>query len=153
MFRAIPCSSTGGHIVLLQHLVLSLSVSSRSVHRLRADCSPLSTSALNGCNTINNPMEWHSSKWRPIITKPRDRHQISHKVTSCGLVFWNGILDFAPQCTKRFGLGRGGSSIHPLCAMLNKESSRKSTANKASDSSHHPVPPKLSASMGENLTK
>ena len=39
MFRAIPCSSSGGQIVLLQHLVSSLSVSSYSVHRLRADCS------------------------------------------------------------------------------------------------------------------
>jgi len=36
MFRAILCSSSGGHIVLLQHLVSSLSVSSRTVHRLRA---------------------------------------------------------------------------------------------------------------------
>jgi len=27
MFRAISCSSSGGHIVLIQHLVLSLSVS------------------------------------------------------------------------------------------------------------------------------
>ena len=44
MFRAIPCSSSGGQIVLLQHLVSSLSVSSYSVHQLRAD----STGALNG---------------------------------------------------------------------------------------------------------
>jgi len=46
MFRAIPCSSSGGQIVLLQHLLSSLSY---SVHRLRADCSPLSTYALNSC--------------------------------------------------------------------------------------------------------
>ena len=45
MFRAIPCSSSGGQILLLQHLVSSL----YSVHRLRADCSPLSTGALNSC--------------------------------------------------------------------------------------------------------
>jgi len=44
MFRAIPCSSSGAQIVLLQHLVSSLSVSSYSVHRMRADCS-----ALIGC--------------------------------------------------------------------------------------------------------
>ena len=49
MFRAMPCSSSGGQIVPLQHLVSSLSISSHSVHRLRADCSPLSTGALNGC--------------------------------------------------------------------------------------------------------
>ena len=45
MFPVVPCSSSGGQIVLLQHLVLSLSVNSRTVCRLRADCSP--QSALN----------------------------------------------------------------------------------------------------------
>jgi hypothetical protein len=34
MFRAIPCSSSGGQIVLIQHLVSSLSVSERLVHRM-----------------------------------------------------------------------------------------------------------------------
>ena len=37
MFRAIACSSSGGQIVLLQHLVSSLFVSSYSMHRLRAE--------------------------------------------------------------------------------------------------------------------
>ena len=36
MFRAVPCSSSGGHIVLLQPLVSSLSINSRTVCRLRA---------------------------------------------------------------------------------------------------------------------
>jgi hypothetical protein len=45
MFRAILCSSSGGQIVLLQHLISSLSVSGRTVHR----CSPLSTGALYSC--------------------------------------------------------------------------------------------------------
>ena len=40
MFRAVPCSSSGGQIVLLQPLVSSLSVKGRTVHRLRVDCSP-----------------------------------------------------------------------------------------------------------------
>jgi len=35
MFRAISCSFSGGQIVLIQHLVSSLSVSDRPVHRLR----------------------------------------------------------------------------------------------------------------------
>jgi len=39
MFRAAPCSSSGGQIVLLQPLVSSPSVNSRTVCRLRADCS------------------------------------------------------------------------------------------------------------------
>jgi len=33
MFRAISCSSSGGQILLIQHLVSSLSVSDRPVHR------------------------------------------------------------------------------------------------------------------------
>jgi hypothetical protein len=37
MFRAVLCLSSGGHIVLLQHLVSSLSVNGRRVRRLRAD--------------------------------------------------------------------------------------------------------------------
>jgi hypothetical protein len=35
MFQAKSCSSSGGQIVLIQHLVSSLSVSDRPVHRLR----------------------------------------------------------------------------------------------------------------------
>jgi len=37
MFRAVMCSSSGGQIVLLQHLVSPLSVNGRTVRRLRAD--------------------------------------------------------------------------------------------------------------------
>jgi len=48
MFRAVLCSSSGGQIVLLQHLVSSLSVNGRTVCRLRTDCIPLSTGVLYG---------------------------------------------------------------------------------------------------------
>jgi len=48
MFRAVPCSTEGGQIVLLQPLVSSLSVNGRTVCRLRADCSPLSAGILYG---------------------------------------------------------------------------------------------------------
>jgi hypothetical protein len=41
MFRTISCSSSGGQIALIQHLVSSLSVSDRPVHRLRENCSSL----------------------------------------------------------------------------------------------------------------
>jgi len=37
MFRALTCPSSGGQIVLSQHLVLSLSVNGCTVCRLRAD--------------------------------------------------------------------------------------------------------------------
>ena len=49
MFRAVLCSSSGGHIVLLQHLVSSLSVNGRIVRRLRADC-------INPLNAELNPI-------------------------------------------------------------------------------------------------
>ena len=48
MFRAISFSSSGGQIVLIQHLVSSLSVSDRPVHRLRKNFSSLSTCASDG---------------------------------------------------------------------------------------------------------
>ena len=38
MFRALTCPSSGGHIVLSQHLVSSLSVNGCTERRLRADC-------------------------------------------------------------------------------------------------------------------
>jgi len=48
MFRTISCSSSGGQIVLIQHLVLSLSVSDRPVHKLRRNCNSFSACALDG---------------------------------------------------------------------------------------------------------
>ena len=48
MFGAVPCSSSGGQIVLLQPLVSSLSVNGRTVCLLTADCSPLSAGILYG---------------------------------------------------------------------------------------------------------
>ena len=48
MFRAISCSSSGGQIVLIQHLVSSLPVSDRPVHRLAENGSSLSTCAPDG---------------------------------------------------------------------------------------------------------
>jgi len=48
MFRAVPCSSSGEQILLLQLLVLSLSVNGPTVCQLGADCSPLSTGILYG---------------------------------------------------------------------------------------------------------
>ena len=45
MFRALLCSSSGGQIVLVQHLVSSLSLGDCSVHTTH--CSPLVTCVLN----------------------------------------------------------------------------------------------------------
>jgi len=43
MFRALLCSSSGGQIILVQHLVPSLSLGDCSVHRLREDSRNLCT--------------------------------------------------------------------------------------------------------------
>ena len=48
VFRAISCSSSGGQIVFIQHLVSSLSVSDRPVHRLRRNWSD-PTSSFSTC--------------------------------------------------------------------------------------------------------
>ena len=56
MFRAVPCSSSGGQIVLLQPLVSSLSVNNRTVRRYTVR---LFTEGDNtrGCNNTNCPPE------------------------------------------------------------------------------------------------
>jgi len=51
MFRALLCSSSGGQIVYIQHLVPSLSVSGRTLHYLRADSDAVYT----GCPGRNVP--------------------------------------------------------------------------------------------------
>ena len=57
MFRAVLCSSSGGQIVLLQHLVSSLSVNGRTVCRLRAESDDTRC-----CNdTICPPEDEHST--------------------------------------------------------------------------------------------
>jgi len=40
MFRAVHCSSSGGLIVSMQHLISSLSVGDCPVHRLRRNAVP-----------------------------------------------------------------------------------------------------------------
>ena len=47
MFRALTCPSSGGQIVLSQHLLSSLSVHYSTVRRMRADLSPLSSGIMH----------------------------------------------------------------------------------------------------------
>jgi len=70
MFRAVLCSSSGGQIVLLQHLLLSLSVNGRTVRRLRTESAlnrrtvrPFTESDDTRCcnNTISPPEDGHST--------------------------------------------------------------------------------------------
>jgi hypothetical protein len=58
-------------IVFLQHLVSSLSVSDRAVHRLREDCSPLSTGA-RYINVNNNKYNFDKTKLEGISWPIRD---------------------------------------------------------------------------------
>ena len=64
MFRAVPCSSPGGQIVLLQPLVSSLSVNSRTVCRLRADCSLLSTGILYGFYSRSSKLYYNNNQYK-----------------------------------------------------------------------------------------
>jgi len=60
MFRAVPCSSSGEQILLLQPLVSSLSVNGRKVCRLRAGHTvrPFTESDdTRGCNNKIYPPE------------------------------------------------------------------------------------------------
>jgi len=69
MFRALLCSSSGGQIVSVQHLVPSLSLGDRSVNRLREDSrnlcteqSPTESDDIRCCtNTICPPEDEHNS--------------------------------------------------------------------------------------------
>jgi len=45
MFRATSCSSSGDQILLLKHLVTSLSVIGRPVHRFRENSQPVHRTA------------------------------------------------------------------------------------------------------------
>ena len=70
MFQALTCPSSGGQIVLSQHLVSSLSVQYSAVCRMRADCrevcirhtvQPFTESDDTRCcdNTICPPEDGH----------------------------------------------------------------------------------------------
>jgi len=61
MFRAVPCSSSGRQIVLLQHLVSSLSVKGHTVYR--HNVRPFTESDDTRCcnNTIFPPEDEHKT--------------------------------------------------------------------------------------------
>jgi hypothetical protein len=60
--------------VFLQHLVSSLSVSRFTVHRLRADCSPLSNGALYGRVTTPDAVKIQ-------FIPPEDEHSIARNMS------------------------------------------------------------------------
>jgi len=55
MFRATSCSSSGGQILLIQHLVSSFSVSDRLVHRYTGQLLTESDDTRCCVNTIGPP--------------------------------------------------------------------------------------------------
>ena len=91
MFRAISCSSSGGQIVLTQHLVSSLSVNDRPVHSLRENSLNLCTgrslteSDDNRCciNAILPPEDEQDIArnmymYRTVINVLKFVHQVGH---------------------------------------------------------------------------
>jgi len=54
MFQALPCSSSGSQIVLIQHPVSSLSVSDCMVHRLREKKKEFFLNLYTGQSLIEN---------------------------------------------------------------------------------------------------
>jgi len=74
MFRAAPCSSSGGQIVLLQPLVSSLSVNGRTVCRMRESAlnrhtvRPFTESDdTRGCNNTIFPPEDEQGTARKML--------------------------------------------------------------------------------------
>jgi len=67
MFRTISCSSSGSQILSIQHLVSSLSVSDRPVHKLRKNCYA----------GLSQPVHWPVTYWewryQPFSTCAPDR--------------------------------------------------------------------------------
>jgi hypothetical protein len=59
MFRAVSCLSSGGQIVLIQHMVLSLSVSDRLVHRLRK----------NSSSNVSRSVKLRGTRWTEHVTR------------------------------------------------------------------------------------
>ena len=77
MFRAVPCSSSGGQILLSQHLVSSLSVNGCIVRRLRADSAD---SALNQ-HTIRQFTESDVTRCcNNTICPPEDEHGTARNI-------------------------------------------------------------------------
>jgi len=70
MFRELLCSSSGGSIVYVQRLVPSLSVSGRTLHRLREN----SLFSLNQCNERPLTESDGTRRCTYTIEPPEDEH-------------------------------------------------------------------------------
>ena len=73
MFRALLCSSSGGSIVCVQHLVPSLSVSGRTLQWLR-ELHWLREFSLNQCNTWPLTESDGTRCCTQTIEPPEDEH-------------------------------------------------------------------------------
>ena len=74
MFQALLCSCSGGQILLVQHLVSSLSFGNCSVHKLREDWLESNQSSRNLC-TEQLPKDSDDTKCCTNTTSPpEDEH-------------------------------------------------------------------------------
>jgi hypothetical protein len=107
LFQAILCSSSGGQNCILQPLVLSLSVSNCAVHRLREDCSPLSTGALHSRSqrvTIPDAVKYNFDVLKMIILllETIEVFNVIHILQNKGIVHQVGNKNkFILWCTVR----------------------------------------------------
>ena len=107
MFPAISCSSSGGQIVLIQHLVSLLSASDRPVHRLRKNhlVSSLSVSdrpvhrlrknhLVSSLSVSDRPV--HRLRKNCVFSQPVHRvtHSLTVTIPDAVLTFWHRSFTF-----------------------------------------------------------
>jgi hypothetical protein len=113
MFRAVPCSFLG-HIVLLQHLVSSLSVNGRTVRRLRAEISiGVRTGVLPSFGVLKGTAQDKSWRWRQNAISKRNYIPVytashSRRLEASATPLWE------PQISQRQGLSRNMVDIFQL---------------------------------------
>ena len=106
MFRAALCSSSGGQIVLIQHLVSSHSVGGRSVCRLRCNVWNLHTGrSLTRCY-INTCTDWPPDDQHKVARNMYRKiikinvlyrvnvHQVGHLSRLVHRKFWHNLLGY-----------------------------------------------------------
>ena len=105
MFRAISRSSSGGKIVLTQHLVSSLSVSDRPVHRLRKII-------LNQCTERSLTESDDTRCYINTIWPPEDEQDIARN-----MYMWRIVINVFEKkiCASSWSLAKvSNSRLHPF---------------------------------------
>jgi hypothetical protein len=102
MFRAPSCSSSGGQVVLIQHLVSSLSVSDRLVHWLRKNSQRASQYNLSKWPTPRTNSLFYSKFFRDLFGNVDVLGSSLTLETSC--TCWHFALSFFHSPLKFFSI-------------------------------------------------